>query len=662
MRDNLLAFLAPPLPALRFALKTVFGGLLALWLALRLGLEQPQWAFMTAFIVAQPLAGMVVQKGLARVTGTLVGALMSLSIMGLAAQAPWLFLVCLALWVGLCTAASTLLRSAWSYAFVLSGYTVMLICLPALAEPLAVFDHAVARCTEIILGIVCATTVSAIVWPQHVSGLLLQQARATWQGALRTAAAELAAEPAPREGLLQALGQIVAVDTQREHAWFEGSRGRERARAVRALSRTLLSLIRISRAAGRQRRDLDPGDAQRLAPAFEQVRQALQAPEQADLPMLRQALLERAREPGIGAGALYCLGRMVLMLDYFAKADAALEAVEQGGETEQAEGQFSAHRDLPIAALYGLRSAATLLTLSVFWLATAWTSAVSALVLATVVCCLFASRENAVQIGFGFLRGIAYAIPVAFVVGQLILPQWSGFPLLAMALGVPLFVGALGMARPALAGTSTAFALHFIVLTLPPTGYEYNVAFFINEGLGMLIGVGCAVMAFRLITLRNPLWQSRRLLEATLRDLAELTSRRLAGADTWFAGRMAERLLQLARHYPLLPEAVRQRWGDGLLGLDIGDELLHLRLCLAAARPADERLQRQALDELERALLHGPAPERAEALQAPADKLLRVLDSAPESQAQRLGRGAVRQLERSWRQWCGIAGGAHELA
>src|SRR5690606_34341366 len=149
VRNNLLAFLAPSAAALRFAFKTLLGAGLALWFALRLGLEQPQWALMTAFIVAQPLAGMVVQKGLARLTGTLVGATMALLIMALTAQAPWLFLGCMALWIGVCTAASTLLRSAWSYAFVLSGYTAVLIAMPALAEPLAVFDHAVARCTEI---------------------------------------------------------------------------------------------------------------------------------------------------------------------------------------------------------------------------------------------------------------------------------------------------------------------------------------------------------------------------------------------------------------------------------------------------------------------------------------------------------------------------------
>ncbi|MGY2498128.1 FUSC family protein, partial [Klebsiella pneumoniae] len=81
MRDSLLAFLAPSSQAVQFAIKTLLGGGLALWCALRFGLEQPQWALMTAFIVAQPLSGMVVQKGLARLLGTLVGTFMAVVMM-----------------------------------------------------------------------------------------------------------------------------------------------------------------------------------------------------------------------------------------------------------------------------------------------------------------------------------------------------------------------------------------------------------------------------------------------------------------------------------------------------------------------------------------------------------------------------------------------------
>ncbi|WP_428835364.1 FUSC family protein [Pseudomonas peli] len=61
-----------------------------------------------------------------------------------------------------------MLRSAWSYSFVLAGYTVAIIALPAINHPLSIFDQAVARCTEISLGIICATASSCLIWPLRV--------------------------------------------------------------------------------------------------------------------------------------------------------------------------------------------------------------------------------------------------------------------------------------------------------------------------------------------------------------------------------------------------------------------------------------------------------------------------------------------------------------
>ncbi len=132
-------FLAPSTLALKFAIKTLLAGGLALWCAFRFDLEQPQWALMTVLIVSQPLSGMVVAKGLFRLLGTLVGTAMSVLMIALFAQAPWLFLLAISLWLGLCTAASTSLRNHVSYAFVLSGYTVAIIGLPAVDQPLLVF-------------------------------------------------------------------------------------------------------------------------------------------------------------------------------------------------------------------------------------------------------------------------------------------------------------------------------------------------------------------------------------------------------------------------------------------------------------------------------------------------------------------------------------------
>lgn len=652
MRDAVSAFLMPSNAALQFTGKTLLSGGLALWCALRFGLDQPQWALMTAFIVAQPLAGMVVQKGLARLLGTLVGTVMAVVFMGAFAQAPWLFLLTMALWLGLCTAASTLLRSAWAYSFVLAGYTVAIICLPIVDEPLLVFDEAVARCTEICLGILCSMVVSAVLWPQRVEHQLVLQARAALLGVSHAAAAALQGREAGRQGLLENLGRIVAVDAQREHAWFEGRSGRQRARALQVLSRELLGLLRLARGVARQWQQLEPQDAHALVPWLEQVQALLANP---DVPA-QQALYDNLRaesdEGSMTSPRHYCLARLGVLVRQMLRAQLALLAVESGEDLADASPALSWHRDLQTAAVYGLRSCLTLLVLSAFWLATGWTAASGALLLASVVCSLFASRENADLIGMSFLRGIFYALPVAFIVGQLLLPQLSSFAMLGLVLGVPLFFGLLGMARPALAGTATSFSLHFIVLCAPSNTMIFDVAFFLNEALAMLVGVGCAILAFRLITLRDPRWHGRRLLRATLDDLARLCTRALEGAENWFGGRMADRLLQLARHYPQLPEAARSRWDDGVDSLDLGDELLHLRACLGAASNRPREAEQRFFNEVRDLLRRGPAAEHADALQAPVETLVHALHAQPPAIELRLAEAALLQLTHSWRHWC----------
>nr|NOY03950.1 FUSC family protein [Gammaproteobacteria bacterium] len=661
MPITLQALFAPTPLAIKFAIKTLLGGGLALWLAMRWGLEQPSWALMTAFIVAQPLSGMVVQKGLARLAGTFVGTVMAVVLLGLFAQTPGLFLIALALWLALCTAASTQLRSAWAYAFVLAGYTAAIITLPAIDHPLQVFDQAVARCTEISLGICCATASSALLWPMRVEQQLGGQARQAWQNGLQAASAMLGGEDDARRGLLESLGRIVAIDSQREHAWFEGNRGRQRARAIRGLSQKLMVLLRISRSVRRQWRQLDEQQAEHLAPWLSEVRALLDKPDQPSLLLLRQRVWDAAHDEHISSVEHYCLARMALLLDYAMAAGQALEAVETGTAPKDVGQGLAVHRDWSLALLFGSRSALAFLVMSAFWLATAWPSAPGGLVL-TCVCSLFASRENGAQIGLSFLRGICLAIPAAFLVGQILLPQWSSFALLCLGMGVPLLFGALGMAHPRTGATATSYCLHFIVLVSPVNAMQFSVATMLNSALAMLVGVSAAVMAFRLLVFRHPAWLGRRLRAATQSDLVRLTRRDLRGADTWFGGRMADRLMQLARHASELPEGERKRWDDGLHGLDIGDELVHLRMCLAVAQAPLGGAEREYLQQVEAVLAKGPAAGRGQQLDSASERFIAALHRQPASDPLRLAEGAVLQLQKSWGKWCRWQEEAHGVA
>lgn len=646
------ATLTPSRNDLLFALRNMIAGGVALYLAFCFDLQQPQWALTTVFIVGQSTSGMVLAKGAYRLVGTFVGAMVSIAMIGVLGQAPLLFLLCMALWLAFCTTGASLLRNHASYGFVLAGYTTAIIALPSTAAPLGVFDEAVARCQEISLGILCASIASTILWPRRVEQVLAVQARAAWQAGIRAAASELLGND-QRKGLLEALSRLVAVDSQRDHAWFEGPKGRRRSQALRVLSRDLLGLLRAARGVARQRMMLDETAA--VVPLIEAVAGALQQERLEDLPELSQRLGLALQDPRLGQEAHFCLMQLAQVLRLIDLGALTLVAVEEGRVPPGAPGAMSWHRDIEQGVLGGLRSALAFLAVAAFWIFTAWPSGLGAVSICGVVLSLFAARENPSASSLNFLKGIALSIPVAGVVRFALLPGFEGFPLLCLALGVPLFVASLCMSRPTLAATASAFCIFFVNNVGPSNVMTYDFAAFLNKAIATLVGVGIAVVVFRLIQLNPGEHHYRRMFKASLFDLAQLTSRPLEQAESWFGGRMADRLIRLSRYSETLPADRRAHWDNGLLGLDLGDELLELRACLAGSRGALAIERDRYLRALEAALEEGgPSVTNESLLDAPGALLLEVLEqpSGLAEQDREMARAAVLQLQFTWRRWC----------
>src|SRR6516165_4848750 len=148
-----------------FSVKTFASAMLALWIALRMGLDRPYWAMATVYIVAQPLAGAMRSKAAYRFYGTMLGAVACLTLIPNLVNAPVLLIAALSLWIGGCVYFAVLDRTPRSYVFLLAGYSVALIGFPLVDVPGTVWDVVLARVEEITLGIVCATIIGSIVFP-----------------------------------------------------------------------------------------------------------------------------------------------------------------------------------------------------------------------------------------------------------------------------------------------------------------------------------------------------------------------------------------------------------------------------------------------------------------------------------------------------------------
>jgi uncharacterized membrane protein YccC len=150
-----------------------------------MGLDDPKWAAMTVWIVAQEYRGMTLSKSSYRMAGTTLGAAAAVVLIALFSHAPELIVLALPLWLGLCTGIATALRNFRAYAPVLAGYTIAIIVMGVVAAPDHVFDIATARITYIFLGIIVEAVFAAIFAP----GNPLNDARAQLDGYVRQAAA-----------------------------------------------------------------------------------------------------------------------------------------------------------------------------------------------------------------------------------------------------------------------------------------------------------------------------------------------------------------------------------------------------------------------------------------------------------------------------------------
>lgn len=160
-----------------FAVKTFIAMMLALYFAFVLDLTYPMWAAGTVIIVAQPYTGMVSSKALYRLLGTVTGGIVAIVLTPRFIDMPILFTCILSIWVGFCLYISLLDRTPRSYAFMLAGYTTVMVACSSVynIDTHSVFDMALSRVLEISLAVICSAVVSATIFPMHLGAQLQQR-------------------------------------------------------------------------------------------------------------------------------------------------------------------------------------------------------------------------------------------------------------------------------------------------------------------------------------------------------------------------------------------------------------------------------------------------------------------------------------------------------
>lgn len=631
-----------------FSVKTFVAAVLALLVSFWLDLPRPYWALATVYIASQPLAGATRSKATYRAIGTFVGAAAAVAMVPNLVNAPLLLVLAIAAWSGLCLYLSLLDRTPRGYAFMLAGYTAAIVGFPTVDAPGTIFDVALSRTEEILVGIVSAALVSSLLFPRAVSEVVAERVNA-WLSDAKTGCRDAlggADKALSERHWLRLLANTAQLENLAGHLPFEGAGGRRVMSLVRRLLPRMLMILPLIAAINDRRRELALAGSP--SPRTAELTMRLKATLDSDEAMSREGLATLREEieqlmgaPLVGASwrdltERHLLLRLRDLLDLFADCQALVAAITNSERRLPKALAYpierrikpARHDDRDAAALAGFALAAAIVVCCLLWIAFEWRQGADAAMMAAISGSLFAAQDDPTPSIAKFARWSFIAVCLAGVYVFGVLPKVHAFETLMLALA-PAFLGVgLLIAEPA----TVMIGLPLGILT--PTAmalqeaYSANFEGFLNSGLAMVAGMGLSAATTAVVRAAGAQARTARFLRANRLTLAQVANARSGRDEARAMGQMFDRLASLAP----IAHAANETLPDAMRQLRAGFNLLDARRGREAMAPFSRRAIDALLVRLQRDHQRD-APPSPDALAAIDRALRRIVASKAEDKA-----------------------------
>lgn len=580
-----------------FSVKAFVAAMLALYCALALGLPRPYWAMATVYVVSHPLSGATRSKGVYRALGTLLGAAASVVIVPTLGSEPVLFSLVLALWTGLLMYFALLDRTPRSYLYMLAAYSLGLIALPAITTPEQIFDIAIARSEEILLGILCASVVSAVVFPTRILPLLQAKLHAWLKDAAGWAAAILStsdgAQPVKAFTRHQLASDILALDqfilqlsydtiNTRLVAHTRGLRDRL-AMLLPILSSLSVTLSELKQQDGGVPAD-EAGQMQAVAdwlalpsgPAMHDEGQRLLGLLDKPLPEAQATDPSRAAVLGHLRARLHAL--VSLWLDCQMLRDTIAQQLPQPARAFYFDrwevGSQARHHDFGIVTFSATSVCVAIFLCCLGWMWMGWDDKGSLVSMAAIASCFFSALDEPARAQKSFFIWNTVLIVVAAALLFLIIPLAHEYETLVMSLMAPFILGGLLATRPQF--TMIAMTLTVAMASVMGLSGAYNADFpsYFNMSLASVVGILYALVWTLVTRPFGAKLAMRRLVHSSWDDLARMAAGEHSDDHAVLNARMLDRLGQLV---PRLSASGDDKPTDGFSELRVGFSVLDLQ-------------------------------------------------------------------------------------
>ncbi|WP_434666768.1 FUSC family protein [Paraburkholderia sp. A3BS-1L] len=515
-------------------LKTVLAVLLSTGISMRLELAAPRTAMVSVVILMMHQhSGMVMARGFYRGLGMVVGNLAALLLFALFPQERVLFLAVLSVWIGLCVWGAASYRNYQSYGFVLAGYATCIAALPAIDHPYGILDNVVTGLSEVSIGILCASLVSALIFPLHVRDMLLRVGASHFSrflGFMRTA---LTGKLDPLElGRIQfaMIAERAQLENLRSAAVFEDPDLRLRNDIMTRMASEFLDVAARFHLLYEFRRRLRASARSDVADNVDALFAQLAAllsdridPARPDLEHLRQCdealtvLLDRL--PGLQADQRHALmdkdaairqlaesavphleNATVSLRAYlrdFIALRAANVAQDQAHVQRPVRIVTTANRMVAIAA--GFRASCAIGAVSLFWIATGWTGASGAVISAAIASALYSIMPAPAAATRQMVAGCGAAWLASLFFNFFVLPRLDGFVLLAAAIAPFIMIGSYLNSWPKTATIGLGFNIYFCFLSNLTNPSIYSPTSILDAGFSAMLGIAAASLAYSVV-------------------------------------------------------------------------------------------------------------------------------------------------------------------
>ncbi|MBH3408064.1 FUSC family protein [Pseudomonas glycinae] len=603
----------PPARDWFYGVRTFAASMTALYIALLMQMPRPYWAMATVYIVSSPFLGPTSSKALYRAIGTFLGAAAAVLFVPMFVQSPYVLVVVIALWTGILLFLSLHLRTANNYALMLAGYTLPLIALPVVDNPLAVWDVAESRTEEIFLGIAVAAVVGAMFWPRRLAPVFNDAVGKWFADATTYSLKFLSRDVQPEEvaALRMAMvGSFNSLELMIGQLPHEGARP-QTVRNTKELRGRMIHLLPVIDALEDSLYALErrtPELVEKFAPLLTATREWL-AHEDADLGRW-QALRDQleALQPSAEAledrkqllfsNALYRLGEFIdLWQDCRSLQDAILCERQDSWRAVYRHwrlGRLTPFLDRGLM-LYSVASTIlAIIVASVLWILLGWTDGGSAVILAAVSCSFFASMDDPAPQIYRFFFWTGMSVLFASLYLFLVLPNLHDFPMLVLAFAVPFIC----------VGTLTVQPRFYLgmLLTLVNTSsfisisgaYDADFFAFVNSNLAGPIGL---LFAFIWTLIARPFGAelaAKRLTRFSWKDIVNMTEPANLAEHRQLGVQLLDRLMQ---HLPRLA-LTGQDTGIAMREVRVGLNLLDLLAYTPRVTGAPNALLKQVVAEV----------------------------------------------------------------